>query len=200
MVRGEVASPVTSSSATGSSNRLFGSSEEVVMGGLLDNLFGGADNVVAQAKELLGGQMPDTGQLGEIVAQASPEQLQGVAAGVAGQLSPDALGQIGPLVAQFMEQSGQVVPGVDLAALAAGDTAAVGEALGGLLQQDGLAALTGIFGAAQAGAEQGGLGGLVGGVMSSLGIGGGDLAALMENPAAFELLSKLVPQLQGLRG
>ena len=170
------------------------------MGGLFDNLFGGADNVLAQAKELFGGQMPDAGQLGEIVANASPEQLQGVASAAVGQLSPGALDQIGPLVAQFMEQTGHAVPGVDAAALVGGNPGAIGEALGGLLQQDGLAALTGIFGAAQGGAEQGGLGGLVGGVRNSLGIGGGGLAALMENPAAFELLSKLVPQLQGLRG
>lgn len=170
------------------------------MSGLLDNLFGGADNVLNQAKEMLGGQMPDAGQLGELIAQASPEQLHGAATAAVGQLSPDTLGQLGPQVAQFMEQGGHAIPGIDLAALAAGDPSVVGDALGGLLQQDGLAALTGIFADAQAGAEQGGLGGLLGGVMGSLGLGGGDLGALLQNPAALELLSKLVPQLQGLRG
>ena len=173
------------------------------MGGFLDNLLGG--DPVAKARELLGDRVPDVGGLSEIVSHASSGQLQDAATTAVGQLSPDQLSQLGPLVAQFAEGHGQAaLPGVDFGALAAGNPDVLGAALGDLLKQDGLAALTGIFAGAQAGSEaatgQGGLGGLVGQVMGALNIGGNEFGGLLQNPTALALLSKLVPALQGIRG
>ncbi|HEY7032330.1 MAG TPA: hypothetical protein VH482_13410 [Thermomicrobiales bacterium] len=192
------------------------------MSGLLKKLFGGDDDaqhvaddaaaaaggsgatgLLDQASELLGGKIPDIGELQKAVDGLSQPELQNAATSAMQQVDGSTRTDFGKLLQGFLNQSGgaQAPAGV-----ASGDPNALGQAVSGVLKgQGGLGALAGLF-SASGGAAPGAAGApATGGVQiqqagpapaagGAAGAAGGlDIGALLSNPMAKAILAALIP-------
>jgi len=179
--------------------------EETTMGGFLDMLMGGGA-AMDQAKEMFGGELPNIGQITNVLGSAPEAQIQQATRGAMQQLPASELGALGGLMGGFLNnqpQVAQTVPNLGslMGGITGGNADVMGNVMGGLLKSNGLGMLTQMF---EPPAQQQ-QDGLLDNVLEMFGIGGddgkfgiGDLIGLMQNPIASQLLTKLLPALMKL--
>jgi hypothetical protein len=175
------------------------------MGGFLDMLIGGNKDVMSQASEMFGGQVPNIGQITSILGTAPETAVQQATRTAVSELAPDVRGQFGGVLDAFLGSTpavAQQIPNLNMAQIQQGNSDVIGDVVGGLIKREGLGALTSMFAAGEPPAKPEGL---LDNVLDMFGITGddgkfgiSDLLGLMNNPVAGPLVKQLLPALMKL--
>lgn len=174
------------------------------MGGFLDMLIGGNDDAMNQAKQMFGGELPNIGQITNLLGSAPEAAVQQATRTAMHELEPSVLGQFGGVLDTFLGATpavAQTIPNLNqnIGQIGAGNADVIGNVVGGLLKTQGLGALSSIFAGGQPAPEPPSM---LDNVLGMLGLTGddgkfgiSDMLGLMQNPIAGPMIMKLLPSL-----
>jgi len=177
------------------------------MGGFLDMLIGGNADAMNQAKQMFGGELPNIGQISNVLGSAPEAAVQQATRTAMRELEPNVLGQFGGVLDTFLgatPEVAQTIPNLNqsIGQIGAGNADVIGDVVGGLLKNQGLGALSSIFAAGQPAPEPPSM---LDNVLGMFGLTGDDgkfgitdLLGLMSNPIAGPMIMKLLPSLMKL--
>ena len=174
------------------------------MGGFLDMLIGGNDDAMSQAKQMFGGDLPNIGQITNLLNTVPEATVQQASRTAMQQMDPSMLGQFGGVLDTFLgatPQVAQTIPNLNqsIGQIGAGNADVIGNVVGGLLKSQGLGALSSIFAGGQPAPEPPSMLDNILGMFGLTGDDGkfgiGDLLGLMNNPIAGPMIMKLLPAL-----